>query len=60
MKEKHKQAIYDLVQNTLDFCGNTLEASKEYCLENNLDWQQFENVRLKAIDEYYNPCKANK
>ena len=53
MNVKHKQAIYELIQNTENFCGNTLEAMKEYCAENNLDWKDFEDTRLNALNDFY-------
>ena len=53
MKDEHMNAIYRLVQNTLNFCGNTLEASKEYCLENGLDWKEAEAIRFEAIKDFH-------
>lgn len=53
MREKHETAIYELVQNTLDFCGDTLQALKEYCLENELEWEEFEYVRFGATRDFY-------
>jgi len=53
MEDKDMNAVYRLVQNTLDFCGNTLEAVKEYCAENNLDWRDFESIRFEAIKDYH-------
>lgn len=54
MNEKtYRKTIYELVQNTLDFCGNTLEALKEYCIENDLDWRKFEDIRFKATEDFY-------
>jgi hypothetical protein len=50
--ESHQQKIYKLVQNTLDFCGNTLEAVEQYCLENNLRWEDFEGVRFQATQDF--------
>lgn len=53
MKDKDMNAVYRLVQNTLNFCGNTLEAVKEYCSESGLNWRDFETVRFEAIQDFY-------
>ena len=53
MKDKDMNAVYRLVQDTLNFCGNTLEAVKEYCAENNLDWKDFEGIRFETIQDFY-------
>ena len=51
-RERHQENIYKLVQNTLDFCGNTLEAVKNYCAENGLDWRDFEGTRFLATKNF--------
>ena len=52
-KSKHEIEISWIVHNTLDFCGNTLEAVKDYCAENNLNWRDFEGVRFEAIKDFH-------
>ena len=52
-KSNHEVEISWLVHNTLNFCGNTLEAVKDYCAENNLDWEDFKDVRFQAIQDFY-------
>ena len=54
LKWGHEQAIYKLVQATMEFCGGTLEAMKDYCFENNLKWGEWEYVRFSAETDYPN------
>jgi len=56
----HREEIFKLVQTTLDFCGNAFSAVKEYCLENDLRWQDFEDTRFKAIEDYYKKTEVKK
>lgn len=47
------EEITELVHNTLDFCGNTLEAVKDYCKENNIKFDNdIEQIRFHATMNY--------
>ena len=59
-RERHQQEIYKLVQNTLDFCGNTWEAVKDYCAENDLDWRDFEGTRFLATKTFNEKTEVTK
>ena len=56
----HREEIYKLVQHTLDFCGNTIQALYEYCAENNLDCKKFEGVRFKATEDFHRKTEVKK
>ena len=59
-RKDHQVEIYKLVQNTLDFCGNTFEAVKDYCRENNLRWADFEEVRFNATMDFNKKTEVKK
>lgn len=40
MKDNQINTIKKIVHNTMDFCGNSIEAVKEYCMEEGIVYDQ--------------------
>ena len=49
----HREAIRDLIFNTLAFCGSTWEAVRTYCDEFDLDPELCEQIRFEAEGDYF-------
>ena len=46
--------IIELVENTLDFCGNSVRAVKQYCVENKIEYTDaIEAIIYKTQDNYF-------
>jgi len=56
---EQEDELFDILLNTMNFCGNTIEAVKAFCQENNIDYssshvkEQTENVRCDASFSFY-------
>lgn len=53
-KENLKSQITDIVYNSLDMCGSSIKAVKEYCKESGIEYtQDIEQIIFYAQDEYF-------
>jgi hypothetical protein len=54
MNRKLKNELKRIIFSTLDFCGNTHDATREFCIENNLYHNDdIEMERFKIVQEYH-------
>ncbi len=56
LSKDHLENLRSFIENTYAFSGSTVQACKEYCNENNLDYarhmKQIEDLRFEVLTQF--------